>query len=367
MDPKKLSSRRSRAALYWAGVTLVAVQAILAATIEFSPAVRDPEFGAKLSRLKEQLAARPRAPLLLVLGSSRSASGICPADILTGGSSDAPLVFNLALTGYGPIQQLQLLDRIHQQRISPRWILAEIHPLLLHQEPGEWGEEQWMRPDSLDRHDLAVVGGYLSQPRKWLRQWARLRLAPAFCYRFQLLNWLSPGWLDTRLRQDGAWRELDACGWLPLVCETDRESTERRREEARRQYAPALWDFRITATADRALREFVEVARRRGIRLGFYLMPEGEAFRSWYTPEARQQIESYLDRFEREERVPVFDATTWCRDADFSDSHHLLSHASPGFSRRFGEEIVRPFLALSQVAGPVGDELARPPRAGGRR
>lgn len=353
MDSPRLSYRRSRDALVWAAATLVLAQALLAVTIELSPAIRDPEFGAKLARLKELLAERPDAPLLVILGSSRSASGIRPADFRLDRASGepAPLAFNLALTGFGPIQQLQVLDRLRREGISPRWLLAEIHPLLLHQEPGVWGEEQWMRPDGLDWRDLQVVGRYLSQPRTWLRQWARLRLLPAFCYRYQLLNYLAPGWLDTSLRQDGAWRELDAQGWLPLVCESDAAATARRREHTRRQYAPALRQFRVTPTGDQALRELVDLARRRDLRLGFFLMPEGEAFRGWYSGEARREIETYLNHLERDQRVPVFDATTWCCEADFSDSHHLLAEASPRFSRRFGQEVVRPFLSLSSSVG----------------
>ena len=368
MESQSRSNSRSRRALIWAGVTLVLGQVMLAVTIELSPTVRDPEFGAKLARLKQLLAERPDAPLLVVLGSSRSASGIRPADFPLDGSSErgAPLAFNMALTGCGPIQQLQVLDRLQREGITPRWVLAEIHPLLLHQQPGVWGEEQWMRADSLDWHDLQIVGRYLSQPRVWLQDWARLRFLPAFCYRYQLLNYLAPGWLDTSLRQDGAWRELDRQGWLPLVCETDAEAASRRKEHARRQYAPALWQFRVTSTGDAALRELVDVARQRDIRLGFFLMPEGEMFRGWYSGDARREIEAYLRRFEEDERVPVFDATAWCDEADFSDSHHLLAKASPRFSRRFGQEVVHPFLSLSPGVGLTRSDLAQPMAAGQR-
>lgn len=367
MQLRRLSFRRSRTALAWAVATLLVAQALLAVTIELSPAIRDPEFGAKLARLKQLLAERHEAPLLVILGSSRSASGIRPADFQLDreAGEPLPLAFNLALTGCGPIQQLEVLDRLERAGISPRWVLAEIHPLLLHQQPGVWGEEQWMRPDSLDWHDLQVIGRYLSQPRAWLRDWARLRLLPAYCYRYQLLNCVSPGWLDTSLRQDGAWRELDAHGWLPLDCETDSASTARRREHAHRQYAPALSQFRVTSTGDAALRELIAVARRRRIGLAFFLMPEGDAFRSWYSAEARREIERYLSRLEQDDRVPVFDASTWCREADFSDSHHLLAGASPHFSQRFGRDIVRPFLSLSSVAAT--DELARPQAPAERR
>lgn len=352
-------SYRTPAALRWMVATFVVVQLSLDLAIDSYPGLRDPEFGEKLARLQNQLAIHPGRPLLLIVGSSRSSSGIQPSVMWLPdpGDDGEPLVFNLALTGYGPIQQVQLLDRLLRTGISPRWILAEIHPLLLHQQAGVWGEEQWLRPESLDWRDLALVGKYLSQPDAWRWRWARLRTAPAYSYRFQILNYLSPGWLDTSLRQDGAWRDIDDLGWLPLVCSVDKQAVAERRRQAHRQYAPAFQDFRVTAAADQAVREFVELAAQRGIAVAFYLMPEGKAFRSWYSPAARQQIAAYLGALSGDTGVPIFDATSWCTEADFSDSHHLLADASAGFSLRFAHEIAGPF-----VAGNINAERDRPLR-----
>lgn len=355
---------RSRFAFGWAIAVFAVIQALLSAAIEIEPLLRDPEFGEKLVRLKRQLATHPGRPLVLIVGSSRSSSGIQPAALQLGYGKGGrpPLVFNMALTGYGPIQQLELLERLRRDGIQPSFILAEVHPLLLHQPPGVWGEEQWMRPESLDRRDLALVSGYVSQPRQWLWRWLMSRAIPAYWYRFPLLNYLSPGWLDTGLRQDGAWRDIDALGWLPLTCSVEPDAVKRRRKYAHDQYAPALYNFCITAAADLALRRFVAVSKRGGAEVALYLMPEGPIFRSWYTVAARREIESYLAGLSKEESVRLFDATTWCDESDFSDSHHLLCDACTPFSQRFAAEVLRPFLDAGASEERDGDREQPPQR-----
>jgi hypothetical protein len=344
----KRFSRRSRLALGWAVGAFIIVEGLLCAAIEIEPMLRDPEFAQKLARLQRQRATHPDRPLILIVGSSRSSSGIQPSALALSAVRQGrpPLVFNMALTGYGPIQQVELLERFRRDGIHPDVILAEVHPLLLHQPPGLWGEEQWMRPESLDRRDLALVSDYMSEPRQWLWRWIIRRTIPAYWYRFPLLNCLSPGWLDTRLRQDGAWRDIDALGWLPLTCSLDSDAVKRRRRYAHDQYAPALHNFCITPAADRALRQFVAQSKASGAAVALFLMPEGKLFQSWYTASARAEIDAYLARLSREAGVRVFDATNWCAEGDFSDSHHLLCGASSRFSRRFAKEVVEPFLDL---------------------
>lgn len=344
------TGRFSLLALASALVSFAAIQALLCLAVECQPALRDPEFAEKLHRLRKLRALYPNRPLLLIVGSSRSSCGLQPSSMrlpaADGGAS--PLVFNMAITGCGPIQQLAIIERLDRYGIRPRWILAELHPLLLHQRPGQWGEEDWMRPEKLDWRDLAVVGSYLPQPKQWLSRWAQLRSLPAWYLRFPLLNYLAPGWLDTRLRQDGAWYDLDDYGWLPLVAADD-DSSEERRRLAHVQYAPAMRKFEVSAAPDAALRRLVQTGRRKGASVAFYLMPEGDTFRSWYPVDIRRRLTAYLSGLRREEDVTVFDATAWCRESDFADSHHLRSVAASRFSRRFGREIAVPFVTCRQV------------------
>ncbi|MGH7135336.1 MAG: hypothetical protein ACREHD_06320, partial [Pirellulales bacterium] len=191
--------------------------------------------------------------------------------------------------------------------------------------------------------DLGAIGSHLSSSAQWRSQWARLRSLPAWYFRFQLMNYLAPGWLDTRLRQDGAWFDLDDDGWLPLMA-ADEESVASRRELAHAQYTPALHNFEVSAAADGALRALIERARRNGAGVALYLMPEGDVFRSWYPADARTKLAAYLACLTREQRVVLFDATQWCSESDFADSHHLRSAAATRFSQRFGREIAGPFV-----------------------
>jgi hypothetical protein len=133
----------------------------------------------------------------------------------------------------------------------------------------------------------------------------------------------------------------------------DEESADKRRQLAHTQYAPALRKFEISAAADGALRRLVEFGRRNGSKVAFYLMPEGELFRSWYPADVRAKLTAYLARLTREEQVLFFDATEWCREDDFADSHHLRHVAATGFSQRFGREIATPF-----VTWHIADEAA---------
>jgi hypothetical protein len=346
--PSPSHYRRSLVALVSALATFVALQVLLDTAIELTPELRDPEFGEKLRRLQRLMADHPDRPLLLIVGSSRSSCGLQPSglDLPSVGTGALPLVFNMAITAYGPIQQVELIERLRRFGIRPRWILAEVHPLLLHQRPERWGEEDWIRPEKLDSADLAVVGPFLSRRREYQQRWAMLRSAPAWWFRFQLLNYLSPGWLDLQLRQDGAWFDLDDYGWLPLTIAMNEDAAAAlRRELAHKQYGPAFRDFQVTPVADTALRRFIELAQADGATVGLYLMPEGELFRSWYPAGARQQVRDYLEKLSQAEGVAVYDATTWCGEQEFADSHHLHCSAARTFSRRFGRDIAGPFLA----------------------
>lgn len=347
------SIRRGPATLVWALVWFACAQALLSAAVEFGdPLLRDPEFGNRLARLERQSSKRPEAPLLVVLGSSRAANGVRPAEMTsTATRGPSPLVFNFAMTGYGPIQELQLFERLSRAGIQPDWLLVEIHPLLLHANDRGWGEEAWVHAERLDRLDLSLLAKYLPDPAQWRRRWLGLHLAPSYWYRFQLLAYCAPSWLDFESRQDGAWSQIDPLGWSPLADPRLAETTwADRARQAREHYAPALADFDISEAPDRALRTLIAEARRRGIEVGLLLMPEGESFRTLYTAEARRTIANYLARLSHECSVPVFDTTTWCSESCFADGHHLLPAGSAAFSRRLGREVIGALVARSLAA-----------------
>src|SRR5262249_17947355 len=118
--------------------------------------------------------------------------------------------------------------------------------------------------------------------------------------------------------------------------------SERRRltDDARRRYFHSLQHFRIAADADRALRELLDLCRRRHIPVVLFLMPESSEFRGWYAAPTLRRLSDYLTALRRDFGAPLLDARLWLRDDDFSDGHHLLQHGAAVFTRRFIAEIL---------------------------
>src|SRR5262249_38117135 len=111
MAPAATRSRaRRRAAwgLLWCVALFVSLQPALLGVLESSWDFRDPEYAAKLERVRARLGERPGArPLVVLLGSSRTGVGIRPDRLppLRTPSGEEPLVFNAALCGSGPTME----------------------------------------------------------------------------------------------------------------------------------------------------------------------------------------------------------------------------------------------------------------------
>jgi hypothetical protein len=153
-------------------------------------------------------------------------------------------------------------------------------------------------------------------------------------------RWVKPSALQVRFRQ------IDALGWLSSPFPPPNIDDRRRwTENAQRSYAPAFERFRVSALADLAIRELLDLCRDEEIAAALFLMPEGSDFRAWYPPTAHAEVMTYLAGLCDQYDVGLFDATTWCDDNDFADGHHLLCEPAARFSERFGRDVVRPWLA----------------------
>jgi hypothetical protein len=327
-------------------LAFVALQAALAVALEaWRPEVRDPEYGAKLRRLRALRAARPDAPLVLALGSSRTLMGLRPADLPGAGAPGVPLVFNFGLTGYGPVQELVCYRRLRAAGVRPAAVLIELTPYML--AVADTADNR-----SLEQHwscaDLAVLGRYRDEPAALYRSWWKARAVPWFSYRYTLLNWLLPACVPAEARDGFKWANVDESGWwlghevrdgpLPAA------ELRRRVEATRAQYSAPLQDWRVTPAADRALRELLGACRQDGTAAAVYLMPESSAMRSWYGPAARARLSAYLGQLVREEGVPVIDGRDWVPDEGFADGHHLGAAGARLCTERFGREVVGPLL-----------------------
>jgi hypothetical protein len=310
------------------------------------PEWRDPEFGNKLASLQSLRADNPARPQVLILGSSRALLGFHP-EVLAGGrmaEGRGPLVFNFAMTGSGPVQELLCLRRLLAEGVSPQWIFVEVLPPLLHLESIS-GRETFAEVFRLSWRDLSFLRGYCDQPTELYRQWFETRLTPCFTHRFCLLCRYAPLWLALDPKCSG-WSGGTRFGWLPyghgsVTPEQSRRGAVRAHEE----YYATLQKFQIGRRPARAVRELIGLCRANHIPVTLFLMPEGSEFRSWYPRKALSLLTSYLAGLSRCQGVPVVDTRTWMADSDFVDSHHLLPGAADVFTRRFEREVLAPILA----------------------
>ena len=333
-----------RAALLWTIALYLGMQAALVLiTNRWLPALRDPEYGYKLARLRQRLAEEPEHELILILGSSRSGYGFRPEVVPAWQSREGntPIVFNFALTGSGPILELLCLRRLLAAGIHPARLLIEVLPPTLYQE-GAWSEIAWLNLNRLNWDDVQLLRRYAEQPRQLCLDWCRAHAAPSFAQRFCIMSRYAAGWLPWETRQD-IWLGLDRSGWM-IYPHTilDAAGQSRALEFAHRQYAATLAHFHRTPVADRALRELLALCRREKIEASLVLMPEGTIFQSWYPVAARAEIDTYLALVSRDFRVPLIDARSWLPDTAFFDSHHLHPDGATVFTERVAREVLKP-------------------------
>jgi hypothetical protein len=316
--------------------------ALLAITNRWLPTLRDPEYGSKLARLRQRLAEEPHRELILILGSSRSGYGFRPEVVPAwqSGEGNAPLVFNFALTGSGPILELICLRRLLAAGIHPARVLIEVLPPTLYQE-GAWSEIAWLNLNRLSWDDVQLLRRYTEQPRQFCFNWVRAHVAPCFAQRFCIMSRYAAGWLPWETRQD-IWLGLDRSGWM-IYPHTLLDAAGQRRalEFARHQYAAPLTHFHLTPVADHALRELLSLCRGENIKAALVLMPEGTIFQSWYPPAARAEIDAYLASLSRAYGVPLVDARSWLPDTAFFDNHHLHPDGATAFTERFAREVLK--------------------------
>jgi hypothetical protein len=329
------------------------------------PEVRDPEYGSLLQTLRQRLRESPGRPLVLVLGSSRSANLFRPA--LPAAPSD-PVVFNFATLASGPVRQLQMLRRLLAEGIRPREVVMELWTPFLNQRPGV-AEEEFIRDRDLQLADGPLLARYFTNPWPAYTRLAEGVLVPAFGYRAKILANYSPfrsglaggvpgNWADPPLRPP------DGFGWLEiLVRQPGPEELQRSLAHTAEYLHIRLADFRIRRVADRAVRELLRTCARHGAGAILVLLPEHSAVRACYPAEVQVRVDAYLADLAREEQAAVIDTRDWVSDDDYFDGVHALPQAAAPFTERFRHEVLSPFLADQPVPyAPVH----RLPLPGGR-
>jgi hypothetical protein len=350
-DYQSRANYRAKIALFWGVLTFVGAQGVLAFVTSYShPEIRDPEYGYRLTRLRAQAAAEPNRPLLLILGSSRSLSGICPSALppWPAESGPEPRVFNFSILGAGPVRELLTLRRLLAAGYRPDWLLLEVWPPYWSQQ-GYWNDEGHIQTKDLRWVDLPVVARYFS--RRWdaVGKVVAEGLVPVTGLRSNILaRWaaslLSPD-QQSREKNDRFWREGEATGWRPWLDRGTSEEFRARIPNVRLQTKPCLDNFFVSDASDRALREILQECRRHNTKAILLLMPEHSELRGWYTPTVREKVDAYLTCLRDAYHVSVIDTRDWVSDEGFHDLTHMAPSAAPPYTLRLGREMLWPWIA----------------------
>jgi hypothetical protein len=341
----KSRHRKARRAVLWGAAALVLANLGLAAALEtVCPQLRDPEYGYRLVRARAQQKHHPDRPLVLVLGTSRTAYGVDPTEMGFPDRVGSPVVFNFGLSGSGPVHLRLHLQRLRTDGVKPAAVLVELFPVVLAETRSAdtlFGSEA----ARLTAGDLRRLEPQLADPGALCRHWAAARLNPWQAQRVVLVSHLAPGLLPWAQRLDHHWTMTDDRGFCPYPMTKIEELRESRTAAMRAQYAPVLRAVRPSESSTRALRELVADCRSAGIPVAFFLTPESPAFRNWYAPESRAVVEAYTRALSEELNCPVFAAPDDFGEEDFADGHHMLRPAAARYSRWLADTRLRPWLA----------------------
>jgi hypothetical protein len=360
---RQAQSRRACAALLTGAAAFLALEAGLAAVVEVGPtALRDPNYAARLSRLRVRVNAAPARPLTVVmLGSSRTMFD------LQAGTLDRPLgrelgrpvvVGNFGLTGGGPVSQLLTWRRLRRDGVRPDLVLIEVHPAFLTGSfPYDELTEERLPLESLNLSDERFLRRWRVRSRPGRRREEGLILAnPWYSRRGALVQAAAPGLAPPAASEGdaGGFLYLEKAAFSPSPDEgrPPDEVREKALEGARRQYEPPLADFRLGGRGCQALRELLASCRAAGVPAALVALPEGPAFRSWYAPGAWPEVSEWLRQQGEEFGAPFVSVREWSGEDDFFDSHHLLAPGAAKFTRRFGREVILP--RLRRLAGREG-------------
>jgi hypothetical protein len=332
--------RQARAAVLWLIGAFVVSQFSLSFALEWAvPHWRDPEFARKLDRLRAGRTERPGAPLVVVLGSSRVYMGVRPG--VCGGADavrDAPVIFNGALIGAGPVLQLLALDRLLRAGERPDAVVFEFWPVYFLDRPDD-REESRIDPNRLDHTDLSLVTRYADNAGHIRRDWRTARAVPSYGHRFVARSLGLPSWDPVGRRLDHNWQPVDAWGWKPgQRLDVNLSDRRARLAAARAYYAKALAAPGPRPAAVRAAEVLFDLCRQHGLRTALLWMPESSEFQAWYPPEADAAAAAILADWQQRRGVTVVNARDWSPDGHFADGFHLTPEGAAVFTARLMRE-----------------------------
>lgn len=345
-------TRQARSALLVGLVCFVLGQlALLVAMQRWCPELRDLEFGWKIVRLRQRLKEEPAKPVVLMLGSSRTAHGFQATrfDHAMAKHGTDVVSFNLGVSNAGPVRENLALRLALQNAKRPALLILELFPTMFNESgPGRYTEG--LEALILSARDVACLPDYYAQADQIYRDWLQFQWVPGYSYRFQVLGRLSKRWLPTdRFDLPDYLRRMDSSGWSRPRPHISAPPPAQRAQVIQRwydRYAKAFLDYRIGSKPRRALTDMLALCRRENIPVLLVLMPEASEFRSWYTPDVEASLQEMLADVKRDFHVDHVDARAWIADAGMWDIHHLLIPGAGQFTDRLADEVARHFAPL---------------------
>jgi hypothetical protein len=333
--------RRKRSQLFWSLMAFAAVQAALAVAVDrFWPVVRDPEFTLREQGLRVQMSSAPRRPLVVFLGSSRTLADVRPESLAA--APDRPLAYNFGIGGGGPIAELICLRRLLADGVRPDLVVAEVVPPFLNANGGPV-EEGYLDPARFSLSELARVRPYYSDLLQWLPRWLYARLLPSYRHQAELRDALGRA-----VALEGPTPTLDAhLGWQANDRSPNPEQRRYYIELVHNQFKNAVKNYHLAPGMAQALRDLLALCKREKIAVALVLLPEGTAFRGFYSDGMKAGVDAFLADLCRKSGTPLIDARTWIDDEEFWDSHHLRPGGATLFSERFGRQALPSLLRRS--------------------
>lgn len=352
-------SQQSWRAIAWCtGFALLIVGGAQVWLFDFLEPRRDSAYTFRRERLKRQIQLEKGRPVVVALGSSRVLNGVDGEQLaaaLQPYRGDV-VAANFAVAGGGPINSLALLGRLLRDGIEPDTIVVEVMPHFLaegtvtnqavaHVTPYSNADRIW-----LAEHGIEPDASSFPQRRKGLAIWE---------YRAELLRIYVPSLVGGD--SSGSWvHSTDAYG--SMLIDNGRFSEERRAKAlaiAQLDHAQELGSFKFGEFGLRALEAIMHEGEQRQIEVVLVLMPEGDTFRTWYRPGAREEIYSRVAQLADKHAAHLLDVSELLGDADFLDSHHMLHSGSAKFSAHLGQQVGRKWVEDRAIAIQPGETILR--------
>lgn len=359
---------RGRVALLWGVALFLLAQVGLNLTLVTAWPVRDPEYGRRLTALRQRLRERqPGRPLTLLMGSSRVAMNVRPGLMEIHQSRSGPTVFNFGICRAGPMLQLRCLRRLLADGVRPDLVLAEMHFALL---PWGKGEDGVIGLERLGWSDVQALAPEFERPGRLRRHWARAHAVPWYGLNAHLLAQWAPSLLDDEARRKTDEWGVDEWGWLAVPtfrADNPFLPLAARREiidQAGKIFVAVAGGVRISEHSRRMLTELTELCRDEGIQLAFLLQPD--VFLPSYSPAADRNLDGIYGRIARECGVPVIDLRDAAVADDFVDGSHMTDVGAARYTARFEAEL-RPYLQGRPIVEGWPAGVVRPTAEARRR